>query len=208
MLRILSESLQGFSRYSLISGIVSILLFFFLHLVNHLNLGSPSPVTANCPNIMIGAPLARWAGVQHYQPLWETGRKHLVQRHVSTTFQLWSDQWRREHMSPFESSDGDWLRMHRRQGLVIVINTTFLSQPFQMYLFLQTTVQNTCSQLVTFSSRLLLGYPNNTPVFFCSAQSCSHHFHKLFTKWHIESSCSKKRSRALQNTSWSLYWSP
>lgn len=45
VLRILSEALQGFSRYLLISGIVSI---FFLHWVNHLNLCSLSPVTADC----------------------------------------------------------------------------------------------------------------------------------------------------------------
>lgn len=40
VLRILSETLQGFSGYSLISGIVSI--FFSLHWVKHLNLGSLS----------------------------------------------------------------------------------------------------------------------------------------------------------------------
>lgn len=95
-------------------------------------------------------------------------------------------------------------------------NRPVISQPFQMYLLLQATLQNTCYQLVSFSNRVY--YLDNqkkkkkkmwvVQFFFNCTQSCFHHFHKLFRKWHIESSCTKKMgtSHTPQHTSWSLYF--
>lgn len=131
--------------------------------------------------------------------LWETRWECLAQRYVSATFQF--------RVGPFESSDADRPCMHCTKGLVIVTmkyNSSVLSQPFQMYLFLQATIQNICCQLLSFSSRVSYLDTTKKPFFYCT-QRRFHHFHKLFTKSHIESSCSKKW-RTPQHTSWSLYF--
>lgn len=90
-------------------------------------------------------------------------------------------------------------------------NRSVISQLFQMYLLLQATRQNTCCQLVSFSSRVY--YLDNqkkkksvVQFFFNCTQSCFHHFRKLFREWHIESSCTKKWARrAHRSTHLDLY---
>lgn len=178
VLRILSETLQGFSRYSLISGIVSIIFFFSMCMFILSNIGKVrgSPTYLFC-----------------YKKHWESRGRFLLH---SSFEPILEDIYK---CFPLKVQDGDWLCMYCGKGLVIVTmkyNSSFLSQPFQMYLFLQATIQNTCCQLVLFSSRVdYLDTPKkhiSDAVFFYWVQTCSRHFHKLFTKGHIGSSCSKR----------------
>lgn len=100
---------------------------------------------------------------------------------------------------PFEISDGDRLYVScERVCLTLLWNRTAWSKLFQMYLFLQAAIQNTCGQLVFFSMVLfLLGYLkriNDAVSLYCT-QSHSSDFCKLFTKWHIGNSCFKEHTR-------------
>lgn len=130
-------------------------LFIFLHWVNHLNLCSLSPVTADSGCCQLPKSYHRCHNgkvrgdricLSDYEKQGES-----IWRRGTHTFQLWANPRRHLQMSSFESSDGDRLCMRCRKGLVIVTvkyNSSVLSQPFQMYLFLQATIQNTCCQLV------------------------------------------------------------
>ncbi len=58
-------------------------------------------------------------------------------------------------------------RVCAAESLVIVTvkcNSSVLSQPFQMYLFLQATIQNTRCQLALFSSSVNYWIPKKTAV--------------------------------------------
>lgn len=120
VLRILSEALHGFSRYLLISGIVSI---FFLHWVNHLNLCSLSPVTADCgwcklPNCYDTCHIAFGTeGCIHYIPALSQSKR------TFTNVSLWKFRC--------------WSAVYALQKSLLRSCTTvqLYRKPFQMYLF-------------------------------------------------------------------------